>query len=183
MRLKGNQKGFTLVEIAIVMVIIGLLMGGVLKGKSMIENAKIKNLVNQHDGLLAAIYSYQDKFKALPGDDPQADVHVGGDNGNGNGQITEYFDAPAHLALGEFIKGSYNGTSDVMRHTYGGPVYIYYQTIASKTGNLIRFDGLTAEVAQALDSQIDDGVYDTGSVRASAAYTAGTTIARTGCYL
>ena len=72
------------------------------------------------------------------------------------------------MASGEFITGSYNGTSDNMRHPYGGNVLIIYQLFQGKTGNLIRFDGLSAEVAQYMDSAIDDGVYNTGSCRASA---------------
>ena len=42
--MKNNQSGFTLVEIAIVLVIIGLLLGGVLKGQELINSAKVKNL-------------------------------------------------------------------------------------------------------------------------------------------
>ena len=43
--MKRQQAGFTLVEIAIVLVIIGLLLGGVLKGQEMIENGKIKSVI------------------------------------------------------------------------------------------------------------------------------------------
>lgn len=67
--IKRNQSGFTLVEIAIVLVIIGLLLGGVLKGQEMIENAKIRNAVNDMNGLTAAYNSYIDRFHRLPGDD------------------------------------------------------------------------------------------------------------------
>src|SRR5690242_9867181 len=67
-----KQAGFTLIEIAIVLVIIGLLLGGVLKGQELITQAKIKNVANDFNGLTAAIYSYQDRYKRLPGDDPQA---------------------------------------------------------------------------------------------------------------
>src|SRR3954468_5929670 len=63
------QAGFTLVEIAIVLVIIGLLLGGILKGQEMITQAKIKNIVNDFNGITAAVNSYQDRYKALPGDD------------------------------------------------------------------------------------------------------------------
>ena len=66
---KTAQSGFTLVEIAIVLVIIGLLLGGILKGQEMITQAKIKNLINDFNGLGAAMYSYQDRYRALPGDE------------------------------------------------------------------------------------------------------------------
>ena len=52
--MKKAQSGFTLVEIAIVLVIIGLLLGGVLKGQEMIENARIKSIVNDMNGVSAA---------------------------------------------------------------------------------------------------------------------------------
>jgi prepilin-type N-terminal cleavage/methylation domain-containing protein len=66
--MSSHRKGFTLVELSIVLVIIGLLIGGVLKGQAMIENAKIKNFVSDVDGLVAATYGYQDKLNKLPGD-------------------------------------------------------------------------------------------------------------------
>ena len=69
---RSAQKGFTLVEIAIVLVIIGLLLGGILKGQEMITQAKIKNIVNDFNGLSAAMYSYQDRYRALPGDELNA---------------------------------------------------------------------------------------------------------------
>ena len=68
--MKNNQKGFTLVEIAIVLVIIGLLLGGILKGQEMIIQAKIKNAITDFSGVSAAYYGYQDRYRALPGDDP-----------------------------------------------------------------------------------------------------------------
>src|SRR5574337_583394 len=67
-----KQMGFTLVEIAVVLVIIGLLLGGVLKGQELIAQAKIRNVANDFNGLTAAIYSYQDRYRALPGDDSRA---------------------------------------------------------------------------------------------------------------
>lgn len=192
MRRINNEKGFTLVEIAIVLVIIGLLLGGVLKGQQMIASAKIKSLVNHANGLSAAVYAYQDRYKALPGDDPRATTNLPGAaggcvvgdlvNGNGNGQITEYWAAAEHLACAGFITGTYNGTNQFILSPYGTNVIIYYETVQGKTGNDIRYYNLPADVAQALDTAIDDGAYNTGVVRASADYTAGTIIAITAFY-
>ena len=67
--MKTMQTGFTLVEIAIVLVIIGLLLGGILKGQEMITQAKIKNVIADFSGVSAAYYGYQDRYRALPGDD------------------------------------------------------------------------------------------------------------------
>lgn len=73
-----SQSGFTLVEMAIVLVIVGLLIGGVLKGQELINSAKVKNLANDFRNMPTLIYSYQDKFRALPGDDAQASTHLTG---------------------------------------------------------------------------------------------------------
>jgi prepilin-type N-terminal cleavage/methylation domain-containing protein len=76
--MKRNQSGFTLIEIAIVLVIIGLLIGGVLKGQELINSAKVKNLATDFKNIPVFIYGYQDKFKALPGDDAGVVAHVAG---------------------------------------------------------------------------------------------------------
>jgi len=67
-----TQQGFTMVEIAIVLVIIGLLLGGILKGQEMITQAKIKNVIADFSGISAAYHGYQDRYRAVPGDDPNA---------------------------------------------------------------------------------------------------------------
>lgn len=87
-----RQSGFTLIEIAIVLVIIGLLLGGILKGQELINSARVKNLATDFRNIPLFIYGYQDKFRVLPGDDPQANTHVGTTgitpaSGNGNGVI------------------------------------------------------------------------------------------------
>ncbi|HXC19945.1 MAG TPA: prepilin-type N-terminal cleavage/methylation domain-containing protein, partial [Steroidobacteraceae bacterium] len=69
---RKQQSGYTLVEIAIVLVIIGLLLGGVLKGQELIYNQKVKSTYDNYRQFTAAMYGYQDRYKALPGDDPQA---------------------------------------------------------------------------------------------------------------
>lgn len=79
--MRKQQMGFTLVEIAIVLVIIGLLLGGVLKGQELVNSAKVKNMANDFRNVPLFIYGYQDKFKALPGDDPNAVAHLGAGGG------------------------------------------------------------------------------------------------------
>src|SRR5712692_9474925 len=69
---RSAQAGFTLVEIAIVLVIIGLLLGGILKGQEMITQAKIKNIIGDFNGVTAAVNSYNDRYRALPGNELNA---------------------------------------------------------------------------------------------------------------
>ena len=86
-----QQAGFTLVEIAIVLVIIGLLLGGILKGQEMITQAKIKNLINDLNGITAAMNSYQDRYRAIAGDDKNADTRWANTTirGNGDGVVQD----------------------------------------------------------------------------------------------
>src|SRR5580692_1518976 len=92
---RQHQSGYTLVEIAIVLVIIGLLLGGVLKGQELIYNQKVKSTYDNYRQFTAAMYGYQDRYKALPGDDAQATkrgfIVQAGDpvivDGNGDGYI------------------------------------------------------------------------------------------------
>ena len=92
---RRQQSGFTLVEIAIVLVIIGLLLGGILKGQELINSAKAKSFAQDFRNIQTALYGYQDRFKALPGDHaaaatalpaPTADVATPATT-LGNGQI------------------------------------------------------------------------------------------------
>lgn len=70
----SKQAGFTLVEIAIVLVIIGLLLGGVLKGQEMIDSAKAKSLARDFSTVSALVNAYQDRFRSWPGDQTQAQL-------------------------------------------------------------------------------------------------------------
>jgi len=99
--MKKTQTGFTLIELAIVLVIIGLLLGGVLKGQELINSAKVKNIVSDFKNTQVYIYGYQDKYKSVPGDDHAANTHVAGQNaavGTQNGVIEGNWLAPANNA-------------------------------------------------------------------------------------
>jgi prepilin-type N-terminal cleavage/methylation domain-containing protein len=118
-----KQQGFTLIEIAIVLVIIGLLLGGVLKGQELINAARVRNIAAQVDGVKIAYLAFQDRYRALPGDMPDAIAStslpqvngaaapgcgVAGNNcGNGTIDPPETLLVWAQLAASGFITGSY----------------------------------------------------------------------------
>ena len=181
--------GFTIVELAIVMVVIGLLMGVVLKGQELISNARLKAVVSQANDLTNAYYTYLHQYGKYPGDDITATSRWGAAtaNGNNNGKIdgSEPRRTNQHLALAGIITGTYDGTNqDIPVARYAGTCTATFMAAPSAAlqnlcANVINFANLPAEVAQALDTALDDGVYNTGKVQASAAYTPNSTVAST----
>lgn len=128
----NSQKGFTLIEIAIVLVIIGLLLGGVLKGQELINTARVRSLNNSVDGITAAWFSFQDRYRSFPGDYltarssvnlPGVDGITGPDGGDGNGQVdtdAERGRVWVHLEAAGYITGGYNDdTQDIVATEYG----------------------------------------------------------------
>jgi prepilin-type N-terminal cleavage/methylation domain-containing protein len=179
-----DQAGFTLVEIAIVMVIIGLLIGGVLKGQAMIQNAKVKRVVKQADEIRAAVMTFYDKYGVYPGDENLAAIPPGGADheGNGDGHITgaEIPEVFNDLGLAGLISGTYNGTSDLPVNPFGGTVDLAWDNPPGNNtpwDHYIRFRNLPAEVCLEIDTKYDDGNANTGSIVGSSAYTTGTTVA------
>jgi prepilin-type N-terminal cleavage/methylation domain-containing protein len=181
-----KQSGFTLVEIAIVLVIIGLLLGGVLKGQEIIAQAKIKNVINDINGVTAAVQAYQDRYKALPGDDPNAVTRWGASTvvatNPGTGTLTGNYNvattaAPTaaqesnlfwqHLRLANFVAGASTGPSSGSPPTNAAGGIIGVQTGGMGfTSNVICLSNLPDKIAIAVDSAIDDGNALTGQVRA-----------------
>ena len=84
-----KTNGFTLVEIAIVLVIVGLLLGGTLKSMELIASARVREFISQQDGIKVAFLGFEERFRAMPGDYSRATTNIAGttQNGNGNGQI------------------------------------------------------------------------------------------------
>lgn len=77
-----RQQGFTLVEIGVVLVIIGLLLGAVLKGQQMIRSAQVFNLAQAMTGYRSAFSAFEDRYRMIPGDSSAASTKVG--NGAAN---------------------------------------------------------------------------------------------------
>jgi len=189
--MKNNQKGFTLVEIAIVLVIIGLLLGGILKGQEMIIQAKIKNAITDFSGVSAAYFGYQDRYRATPGDDPQATrwtSPTGVVAGDGNRILTGLYvpGTPAsdetaqwwdHLRRSGFLSGTgvsnpnnaFNGVLGVQqgdgKGTTGATPTNPGSTLGGFTALIMCSTNLPDKVAIALDTQMDDGTLSTGFVR------------------
>ena len=185
---RRKQSGFTLVEIAIVLVIVGLLIGGVLKGREMITNAKIKRIENDFAGVSAAIYAYQDRYGVLPGDDPAASTRFPGtwrtaDNGNGNGNISGWWGSTnnndesrkiwKHLRGAGLIAGPVDNTTSSYQqpsNSFGGLVGIQLNAY-NLSGHNILFGEIPGDIAQILEARGDDSVPSRGSIQAHASQT------------
>ncbi len=185
--LKGRS-GFTLIEMAIVLVIIGLLLGSVLKGQEMIKNAKMKRIKSDIDGIVAATYSYQDRYKYLPGDDPMNRVATppagfgakSCTRGNGNGLFDtnkERICFWQELAGAGFISGDpsvHNEVKVAKRTPFGGRYLVRYANninSSGKSGNYIYVENVPTEIIKSLDEKYDDGVYNTGTIQCDYDYT------------
>jgi prepilin-type N-terminal cleavage/methylation domain-containing protein len=189
----NRTKGFTLVEIAIVLVIIGLLLGGILKGQEMITQAKIKNVIADFSGISAAYHGYVDRYKKIPGDDPCAGGTVtagtcgsttgrwtGATAGNGNGVVAgKYNSATAtdesrlwwdHLRRAGFVSGvgdlqPFNALSGQIGIQTGDSAGA--AALGGFSGIIVCSANLPDKIAIASDTQMDDGVPNAGTVRAT----------------
>ncbi len=187
-----KQSGFTLIELAIVLVIIGLLLGGVLKGQELINSAKVKNMASDFRNAQVQIYSYQDKFRALPGDDSAAKNHVNATNdGNGDGLISgawdaasgETFDYWQHVRLAGLATGPTVTTDATYLPTNaeGGRIGVQSnpdKTIANLKGSYaICSAGILGKFAKQLDTALDDGNTAGGNVMVASSVTGVTAVA------
>ncbi len=190
--MKKMQSGFTLVEIAIVLVIIGLLLGGVLKGQELVNNAKVKNLANDFRGISSFVYAYQDRFRALPGDDAAAATHLNGGttattpaggtvgnariNGNWNSATTtdESYLFWQHVRLAGLATGTTNtGAADYRpRNSEGGLIGVTSDAVLTTPTTpypasfYVCSQGIQGRFVRQIDVMIDDGNTQTGTVRA-----------------
>jgi prepilin-type N-terminal cleavage/methylation domain-containing protein len=189
-----KSQGFTLVEIAIVLVIIGLLLGGILKGQEMITQAKIKNVIADFSGISAAYHGYVDRYKKIPGDDPCAGTTnsavtvgncgtttgrwTGASHGDGNGVVGGKYNSVTgtdesrlwwdHLRRAGFVSGvgdqqPFNALTGQIGVQTGDSAS--GAALGGFAGIIICSANLSDKIAIAADTQMDDGVPNSGSVR------------------
>lgn len=187
-----KTSGFTLIELAIVLVIIGLLLGGVLKGQELINSAKAKSMANDFKNTQILLYAYQDKFRALPGDDANVANHV--TNGvratvgtQGNARIEGQWNSEniaeesylfwQHVRLAGLASGStvVGDQAFIPRNADGGRLGIQsingFNTITDADVNamvgafVVCSGGVVGRLAKQIDVLLDDGVTNSGNVR------------------
>jgi prepilin-type N-terminal cleavage/methylation domain-containing protein len=183
--LRKQQLGFTLVELAIVLVIIGLILGAAFKGKDLIDGAKVKNMSAQVSKMQTAFNVYFEKYGAYPGDGCTAlattQTTCAGTK-NGTLGLLENNSAPVILVntgvLTVADMQSIFGVPWVI--TEGAAITNYttghnYMTPGTQTaGGVTTQSSVDARLVCALDKAIDDSVPSAGIVRSSAANTATT---------
>ena len=191
--MKHRHSGFTLVEIAIVLIIVGLLLGGLLKGQELINSARVRNLADTTTGIQAAYFGFIDRYRRVPGDWNAADagtaigvaVNTGGnDNGrldNPAGDYTENNGLWEQLSKAGFIQGTYEGgaappgaAGDVSPLNAFNNVIAIGRTPDYRGVNPVRLNvlvgrGVPVGLMHELDLKLDDGAPDTGVVRAAPA--------------
>jgi prepilin-type N-terminal cleavage/methylation domain-containing protein len=176
--------GFTLVELSVVLIVIGLLVGSIMTGASMLDDAKLKSLIRDGAFYKKAMLDFQTKYNELPGDMTAATNYWStSGNGDGDGLIEwsgESYRMWQHLYLAGFVKEVYNGTSQEPSCSYNPAcllrVEAYSVNVYNRTANTVSntvisvlASGswnplLTTEHAFKIDSKIDDGIATTGQV-------------------
>lgn len=190
MRFRKSEKGFTLIELAIVLVIIGIILGAILKGQALIQNARAKRVLNDMKGLEAMIWTFYDRYGFFPGDcDRNGIVGVNVDSSWNLGRLSTSTTPPTSLCRNErdpnqpFDSLKYAGIADrtvanrnQFRHALNGPFFIGYEIVNTFAYNVIAVNDIPCWAARAIDQAID-GNQDAGVGRIR--YYDGTSVSNT----
>lgn len=159
--LKTTVKAFSLIEMSIVLVVIGIIAGAVFKGQELLESAKLRSVAQDFQHYALSVSMYQETYQALPGDDPKAKIYFSDtQNGDGNGQITG---PEADLFWQHLGKSLIINTENTPTSKFGGRYKIVFQPYADMSGHWLMLSkeddsGLfTPKQAQALKNKIDQG--------------------------
>lgn len=191
-----KPQGFTLVEVALVIVVIGLLVGGFLKGKELITQAKIKNIQSTFESVAKALYTYQERYHALPGDDKEAtrfDPNIIVPS-TPNGKIEGSFDSTIaneesrlawlHLRYAGLIPKTFiddpqqinSQLQEQPRNIFNGIIGVsndlknngaQLKIGENMPGIFVGFTNIPGDIAEILDLTQDDGLADSGRVRSN----------------
>jgi prepilin-type N-terminal cleavage/methylation domain-containing protein len=159
--LKTTMAAFSLIEMSIVLVVIGIIAGAVFKGQELLESAKLRSVTQDFQHYALSVSVYQETYQALPGDDPKATSYFANtQDGDGNGQIGE---AEADLFWQHLGKSLIINTDKAPSSKLGGRYKVVFQPAPDMPGHwfmLSKEDDsglLTPKQAQALKNKIDQG--------------------------
>jgi prepilin-type N-terminal cleavage/methylation domain-containing protein len=199
-----KNKGFTLVELAIVLTIIALIVGGIVSGEKLLESYRLASVVSSIGKYKNAFDDFQAQYMAYPGDmddagtvfPSQGSVPAAG-SGNNNGRIEENsgeeeFKAWQHLGRANLVQGNFSGTGSTTNYRLGtnipegphesGMFRLVYNSLHSLNTHYLIYSRakiscsdsdictrsaiINGNDALSIDIKIDDGVYNTGKIRA-----------------
>lgn len=127
------RAGFSLVELSIVLVILGLLTGGILTGQNLIRAAELRSVITEHQELVTAVYTFKDRYFALPGDMPNATQIWGAASGTSvTGCVGSARDPATNEGIGtQTCNGNNDGIFNNENQPYGGEIWTFWEHLAN----------------------------------------------------